>query len=501
MNRLLICIIYSMIGAISFAQQSSTVESARIDSILELSYQSYSHMDIEGSLEHAIDALEMSETINYSKGIAEGNFYIGQVLGSLGEYGSALEYLDKSEKEPYVASDLILRSEICRVKGRSYGSLQLYEMAVAEFKKGLDYINKINTTFEREYLSILAYDNLAHSYSLQKMNDSVMYYLEKTNQLLSNSTEERFFRSRVNLYGQLGKAFTKEGEYDMATSYFKEALSIAEEYNYPYTSWVYLQWGNLNIQQGLVDSALVKYRMGLESLQVTNLKSELPGIYEALSETYILKEEHDSAVVYHQKKVALEAELAEANMKALDRAVTLLLNQEKGKLASRLTKAKKLVIGTIVLVGLLSLGIWLRWRRRYQHVVEKKSKLKRVIIDKRHSALDEVIVLARENDNTFLPRFMELFPTFTRNFHQRHPHVPKSSFIFCSYIFLHFSSKDIAECMFIEHKSVQTRKNRLRKQLDLPPNTDLYQYMLWLDKREASLTAHLADDVLVHSEN
>ena len=73
-------------------------------------------------------------------------------------------------------------------------------------------------------------------------------------------------------------------------------------------------------------------------------------------------------------------------------------------------------------------------------------ELKRVIKEKRRSALDEVLSW-RENDITFLPRFMELFPNFTNNFYRRHPNISKSSFMFCAYIFLHFSSKEIAECM------------------------------------------------------
>ena len=53
--------------------------------------------------------------------------------------------------------------------------------------------------------------------------------------------------------------------------------------------------------------------------------------------------------------------------------------------------------------------------------------------------------------------------------------------------------------MYVEHKSVQTRKIDW-KTIDLP-QIPIYQYMRWLDKPEDSLTAHLAGDVLMHSGN
>ena len=329
MRRIFVCLLITIHAIIAVSQNSSEDETAAIDSILELSFQSYAYMDINSSLSHALDALVMSEEINYSRGKARGNFYIAQVMANLGEYEKALDYLYLAEQEPFVATELILPSEICRVRGRTYGALQLYDMAVAEFHKGLEYVNQINTTFEREYLTSLAYDNLSHTYFLQKKVDSAMYYLNKNNRLLTASSEERLFRSRINLYAQLGKAHTQKGEYDEATSYFVQALELAEEYEYPYISWIYLQWGNMMSQQEQPDSALVKYYLGLENLKQTNLRSELPDIYTSLRDEYIQLGVTDSALFYHQKKTAIEEELAVMNLKALDKAVLLMLRKEK----------------------------------------------------------------------------------------------------------------------------------------------------------------------------
>ncbi len=391
---LLIFIIYI---AESRAQQPVGEETVYVDSVLELSYQSYAQMDINSSLTHALEAVSLSDKINYSKGKARGNFYIAQVLSTLGEYGRAIEYLQLAEEEPHVKNDLILSSEICRVKGRSYGSLQLFDPSIREFHKGLGYINHIKTVFEREYLTSLAFDNLVHSYSVQNMPDSVLHYLNKNKELLENTTDDRFFRSRINLYAQLGKAHTKREEYDVATKYFSEALLVAETNNYPYTSWIYLQWGNMKREQSLLDSAIIKYHAGLKNLEQTNLRAELPGMYTALRDVYVQKGNNDSALVYHQKKTAIESELEAANLKALDMAVQILLDEEKRQQLSQSSKARSMALAIIMLIGLIFIVAWVRWRRRYERVERKKQELQEVIEEKRDSVLDEVVALARQN--------------------------------------------------------------------------------------------------------
>lgn len=43
-------------------------------------------------------------------------------------------------------------------------------------------------------------------------------------------------------------------------------------------------------------------------------------------------------------------------------------------------------------------------------------------------------------------------------------------------IWLGFSSKEIAQYTFVEHRSVQNKKNRLRKKLNISSDVDLYLF-------------------------
>jgi DNA-binding CsgD family transcriptional regulator len=89
---------------------------------------------------------------------------------------------------------------------------------------------------------------------------------------------------------------------------------------------------------------------------------------------------------------------------------------------------------------------------------------------------DELVVLAKQNDSTFLTKFQELYPGFIDRLLEINPNLVSSELAFCAMIKLNFTSKEIANYTFIQHKSVQQKKHRLRKKLDVPTNQDLYVF-------------------------
>lgn len=91
--------------------------------------------------------------------------------------------------------------------------------------------------------------------------------------------------------------------------------------------------------------------------------------------------------------------------------------------------------------------------------------------------LKKVVNLAVQNDISFLSQFKETYPSFIKNLLQIQPDLNNGELKFCAYLLLNFSSKDIAEYTYVTHRAVQIRKNRLRKKLNIPSDTDLY---IWI---------------------
>ena len=156
--------------------------------MLSLSHQAYMDVDILTSMEHALDALSISEKRNYSEGRARSYFYIAQELSSVGDYNQSLEYISLAEKEKYTMDNPVFYSEISRMQGRLLSLLGLHQSAIRVFKKGIDQIQR-GKSDETLYLLSMAYDNLSGVHILLNESDSAIYYLEMNRELLNNADE------------------------------------------------------------------------------------------------------------------------------------------------------------------------------------------------------------------------------------------------------------------------------------------------------------------------
>jgi len=95
------------------------------------------------------------------------------------------------------------------------------------------------------------------------------------------------------------------------------------------------------------------------------------------------------------------------------------------------------------------------------------------------AVIEDVVRLAVSNDIAFLPHFKQVFPSFYDNLISVNPDLTVDEFKFCAFLKLGFTTKDIANCNNLAVRSVQTRKNRLRKSFNLSSQEDLYN---WIDK-------------------
>ncbi|MBT2159680.1 triple tyrosine motif-containing protein [Zobellia barbeyronii] len=112
--------------------------------------------------------------------------------------------------------------------------------------------------------------------------------------------------------------------------------------------------------------------------------------------------------------------------------------------------------------------------------VKKELKKSNELFDKTHP----VIKLIDKNLNSSKDRkiFMEAFNNTDREFLTRakelHPNLSSNDLKFCAYLRLNLSSKEIAPLLNISVKSVEVRRSRLRKKLDLKREIKLTDYIL-----------------------
>ena len=92
-------------------------------------------------------------------------------------------------------------------------------------------------------------------------------------------------------------------------------------------------------------------------------------------------------------------------------------------------------------------------------------------------AFDEVILLAKKNDSSFLVRFQEVYPNVCEKLLENNPKLVNTELTLCAMVWLNFSSKDIASYTHVQPKTVQTKKYRLRKKLNIPENINIYTWL------------------------
>lgn len=94
-------------------------------------------------------------------------------------------------------------------------------------------------------------------------------------------------------------------------------------------------------------------------------------------------------------------------------------------------------------------------------------------------AEEEIIRLAKDNSPRLLSKFKVSHPDFFEKLAAIQPNLQNSELIFCIYLKLNLTTKEIATYTFVTPKAIQNRKNRIRKKLNISSSVDIYK---WFDE-------------------
>jgi DNA-binding CsgD family transcriptional regulator len=94
-------------------------------------------------------------------------------------------------------------------------------------------------------------------------------------------------------------------------------------------------------------------------------------------------------------------------------------------------------------------------------------------------AEEEIIRLAKDNSPRLLSKFKTLNPDFFEKLAAIQTNLQNSELIFCIYLKLNLTTKEIATYTYVTPKAIQNRKNRIRKKLNISSSVDIYK---WFDE-------------------
>ena len=135
--------------------------------------------------------------------------------------------------------------------------------------------------------------NIGETYLQRDKDDSALYYFKKS--LVAYENTENIPYS----LNDIGKTYTKEGNYDLARQYHEQALSFAKKLDLKLdVVQSYLGLGAAYYQKGDYEKAINAYENARAITNAIKLKKELKDSYQGLALTYAELEDFENAFYY-----------------------------------------------------------------------------------------------------------------------------------------------------------------------------------------------------------
>ncbi|WBV56462.1 LuxR C-terminal-related transcriptional regulator [Chryseobacterium daecheongense] len=100
-----------------------------------------------------------------------------------------------------------------------------------------------------------------------------------------------------------------------------------------------------------------------------------------------------------------------------------------------------------------------------------------ILKKKLNTSVEGLIEMARKQDPFFLARFNEVFPGFYDTLKTKFPQLNLKDFRFCALIRLNLTNQEIVEFENISSRTVENKKYRMKKKLNLSAEDDLYDWI------------------------
>lgn len=406
------------------------------------------------------------------------------------------------------------------VEGRALVYLNLFRINYAQDnpEKAFYYINKADSLLKNSNDNVhkaMLYDQLSAYNNYLKMYDNSIYYNDKAIEKLNNvkNTEIKNY-ILASIYSNRGYIFNDKTKYNSANIYYYKSMQLKEDIELEcvmarrYIARGKMDSANIHIDRmksifnkpkepmyakekflffftlGRYYESIKNYRKAEDAydksqyfeIQIRSVYGYFPQFHKFL-ETFYSKIGKKEKADYFMNMYKFESIKTDSNLK---RSINPAINKFVVDFREKDEKDKKYLILfiTIIVIGIIILVFFIKRRIKSLQTNKKLLKLetdtlKNLVHDKRY---EEVIALAKKNDSYFLAKFKEVYPNFIIRVLELNPDLESSELVFCAFLKLNFTSKEIATYTFVQLASVQQRKRRLRKRLGISSDKDLYIY-------------------------
>ena len=434
MRKYLIFIIV-VLNTTSYATKTNPVDSlkallklhnedtVRVNTLLALSSNAFRSAP-EEAIRYGTEAKELSERLNFKKGLAYAQKSIGMGYYFQGNYSETLFYWQQSLKTFELAGDKLgvanMLNNLGAVnfnQGDDEKAIEFYlkslkvseeigvklRIATALVNIGAVYFNKKAThdLALKYYLKALPLSeelgdddaigtsavNMGEIYLESGDDKSALFYFKKALEAYENSKNGNVAYALNNI----GKVYAKRKDFPMAIKYQEEAFAIAKKLNSKLEmSQSSLGLANSHMQQGDNNAAIASFLQAQAIAKEIGANYELKAAYEGLSQAYSQLSDYRNAYKFQTLFSSIKDTLYNAEMDKRIQTLTLNfdLDKKQGEI-ELLTKDKalqnldirrqKTIRNAIGITGILLLLLAIGLFNRYSYV----RKTKKIIEDEK----------------------------------------------------------------------------------------------------------------------
>lgn len=465
-------------------------ENSKIDDLLQQA-DNLLDSDCLNSLDYAKSASLIAEKTNDSKRKAETYYYIAHSLNMLEEYEKSFPFIEKGLKEHATKVNKPLKARFLSLKGYHYARLHLYKQQAKQHEEVLD-LTMSRKDPESVMIAALSLASLGLSYTIindyspaHRFLDRALKHAKTAPDTVYNNLK-KIYKVKANLFYYKAMTYIEQRKPKEALPFIQLANQQAIVDDRPLTLFLEL-YADYYMQVGKTEKAIEFYLLAIadKRKRIWN-RSTSADLYLKISKSYNKINQYEEGEKYLRLS-ASERLIDENNNRKRMQAILDNIEKEERTIKNKDNQIK--IVLCLALLVTLVLFLW-----KYKEYKQKKKKLlsaqeieiaqKKQVIEslelKVNESFSELIELAKKNSPTFWARFQEVHPKFLKRMLCIDANFKSSELILCAYIYLGFSTKEIADYTFKATKTIENNRYNLRKKLGLAPEEDL---ILWLRNR------------------
>jgi len=459
--------------------QNQEHDTKAIDVLLSKSEIAYKNLDDTKCLEYAKKAGELAIKASDSKREAQSYFIIARVLATLHMQKESILFVKKAEALGFANGNTLQLAELMEVKSFNYRSLGL-DTHFLQADMGIIRMLKKDQSINSLKIQARAYANIGSYYYEHGVPDSAFAYLKKQERILKRIPEREIVVQLSEFYDGKGYVFLENNNADSAFYYFKKGYAFKQKYKDPLLYVQYCAFGDYYLGKGETRLALDYYLKTIQNINEFNVKNtNYISVYKSISELYGKLNQSKNEILYLKKYTRLNDSINALKDSKVDNITNVVLKENEQRLDSN----KKATILIILAIVILSALLFYFTFSKYQRAKKSSIKNKQLVLQKEketkdlklklNESFDELIQLAKTNDYNFYTRFQEVYPEFQNRLLLVNPTLQIPELTLSAYIYLDFQAKEIADYTFKSLRTIQNRKNRLRKKLNLSSTENL----------------------------